>query len=171
MDQSGTLTGITDARIDVGCREEGLGLFLASPPLALFVCTLERFRPAMNPPPLEVAQEVRRRVPFACGFPGCACMLCSPRAHEFRPLPGGVGWRVSGGGPGSVKDGGYPPWTAQRVAAALQRYDRKYEETTAFLALGTGARDRAVLCFDGGGDGWLLRSMLPISRNFQGCVW
>lgn len=37
-----------------------------------------------------------------------------------------------------MNDAGYPPWTAQRVAAALQRYDLKYEETTAFLALGAG---------------------------------
>lgn len=44
-----------------------------------------------------------------------------------------------GGGPGSVKDGAYPPWTAQRVASALQRYDVKYADTTAFLALGAGS--------------------------------
>lgn len=55
---------------------------------------------------------------------------------------------TSGGGPGNVHDHGYPPWTAQRVEKALQRYDAKYAETTAFLALGAGsmnapsARDR-----------------------------
>lgn len=59
----------------------------------------------------------------------------------------------SGGGPGSAKDAGYPPWTAQRVAKALQRYDAKYADTTAFIALGAGgwaeadwwAAPRAVL--------------------------
>ena len=44
----------------------------------------------------------------------------------------------TGGGPGSVKDAGYPPWTAQRVEKALQRYDVKFADTTAFLALGAG---------------------------------
>ncbi|CAM9951089.1 unnamed protein product [Ectocarpus fasciculatus] len=46
---------------------------------------------------------------------------------------------VPGGGPGSVKDAGYPSWTAQRVAKALQRFDMKYGDTTAFLALGAGS--------------------------------
>eukprot|EP00903_Cladosiphon_okamuranus_P013200 g12312.t1 len=50
---------------------------------------------------------------------------------------------VPGGGPGSAKDAGYPPWTAQRVAKALQRYDIKYGDTTAFLALGAGSMNAA----------------------------
>ncbi|CAN0191977.1 unnamed protein product [Pylaiella littoralis] len=50
---------------------------------------------------------------------------------------------VPGGGPGSSKDAGYPPWTAQRVAKALQRYDAKYGDTTAFIALGAGSMNAA----------------------------
>ncbi|CAM9862111.1 unnamed protein product [Ascophyllum nodosum] len=46
---------------------------------------------------------------------------------------------IPGGGPGSAKDAGYPPWTAQRVEKALQRYDVKFADTTAFLALGAGS--------------------------------
>ncbi|CAM9096389.1 unnamed protein product [Scytosiphon promiscuus] len=46
---------------------------------------------------------------------------------------------VPGGGPGSTEHAGYPPWTAQRVTKALQRYDAKYQDTTAFLALGAGS--------------------------------
>lgn len=76
-------------------------------------------------------QSDRRRVK-KCRYTDTTCISSPSDVPQPNPP------RSSGGGPGSAKDAGYPPWTAQRVAKALQRYDIKYGDTTAFLAVGAG---------------------------------